>query len=316
MSKPIVFMLIGLQGSGKSTLAKELSATYNATILNADTIRDQNPDWDNEKVFKLLHSQMRELVRCGKNVVLDNTNTTIKMRATVFQNLKGIDCQIIAQVLATPYQTCVERLKKRNQLSERQVPLEALRRYYEGYQIPFKEEGFEDIVIVNFDSHYSFDKNIDILLSMTKFNQKNSHHKFSLAEHCLGLAQLCQDLKYNNFVIREAAEFHDIGKMFTQTFKENDPNAHYYNHHNIGAYYMLENYLAIDSYDGNDYNNNRENFILDVLFYINYHMLPFFWNTDKLKEKWCKIFRQEKFDNLLLFNKYDKIASGIDSEEE
>lgn len=311
MSKPIVFMLIGLQGSGKSTLAKELSATYNATILNADTIRDQNPDWDNEKVFKLLHSQMKELVSGGKNIVLDNTNTTIKMRATVFQNLKGIDCQIIAQVLATPYQSCVERLKKRNQLGGRQVPLEALRSYYEGYQIPFKEEGFDDIVIANFDKDYSSNKNFTISSKMIEFDQRNSHHKFDLNEHCWQIVKLYFDTNYNDFVMREAARFHDIGKVFTQTFKENDENAHYYNHHNVGAYYMLENYSAI-----NDCGYPRENFILDVLFYINYHMLPFFWNTDKLKEKWYKIFGQDKFDNLLLFNKYDKIASGTDSEEE
>jgi hypothetical protein len=114
-------------------------------------------------------------------------------------------------------------------------------------------------------------------------------------------------MSYKECVLKEAARFHDVGKLFCQTFKEGDPNAHYYNHHNISAYYMLENYQALDS--GLFYS---EKFVLDVLFYINYHMLPFFWKTDKSKAKWYKIFGQEKFDNLILFNKYDKLASGTE----
>lgn len=312
MSKPIVFMLIGLQGSGKSTLAKELSATYNATILNADTIRDQNPDWDNEKVFKLLHSQMRELVSGDKNVVLDNTNTTIKMRATVFQNLKGIDCDIVAIIIATPYELCVERLKTRNSLGKRQVPLEVLQKYRERFEIPFKEEGFNNIIIEGFKDFWDAGKAYDLEKSMRGFDQKNSHHKYNLDAHCWELANSFESQNiYSDAVLSEAGQYHDIGKLFTQTFKEGDPNAHYYNHHNVGAYYMLENHSVLYTSDF-----DKHNTILDILFYINYHMLPFFWKTEKTKEKWYKIFGQDKFDNLLLFNKYDKIASGTDSEEE
>ena len=49
---------------------------------------------------------------------------------------------------------------------------------------------------------------------------------------------------------------------------------------------------------------------MDVLFYVNFHMAPFFMESDKSKEKWKKIFGEEKFNNLFLFNKCDIIASG------
>ena len=47
--------------------------------------------------------------------------------------------------------------------------------------------------------------------------------------------------------------------------------------------------------------------LLEMLFYVNYHMLPMNWNSGKSKDKWKKIFGEEKFNNLILFNKCDKI---------
>ena len=63
--------------------------------------------------------------------------------------------------------------------------------------------------------------------------------------------------------------------MTTQSFKEDDPNAHYYNHENVGAYDVL----------CNSYMENYK----DIVFLINYHMLPFSWNTEKAQNKWLKI---------------------------
>ena len=51
--------------------------------------------------------------------------------------------------------------------------------------------------------------------------------------------------------------------------------------------------------------------ILKCLFYVNFHMLPFFLETEKSKAKWEKIMGKENLDKLFLFNECDKIASGI-----
>ena len=199
--KPTIYTLVGLQGSGKSTYAIKLQSETSAVILNADTIRAEYPDWDNEKVFNKLYRQLKELVIEGKDVILDNTNTTIKSRAPIFKTLKGIDCRKIAIIIATPYQRCVERLSERNQLSGRQVPFEALRRYYEGFQIPFKEEGWDEIRVVQ-DENYTIKDWGDLLEEMDGFDQKNEHHKFNLRLHNIKTFEILDDfiaqMKINN----------------------------------------------------------------------------------------------------------------------
>ena len=48
-------------------------------------------------------------------------------------------------------------------------------------------------------------------------------------------------------MVRDAASWHDIGKLLTQTF-DNDKIAHYYSHENVSAYY----YLLINAEDFSD----------------------------------------------------------------
>ena len=99
----------------------------------------------------------------------------------------------------------------------------------------------------------------------------------------------------------QSARVHDIGKLYTQKTDENGVS-HYYQHENVGAYYLLSNY---DSLVASTYMNESE--ILEMLFYVNYHMMPMNWNSDRATEKWKKIFGEEKFNNLILFNQCDKI---------
>lgn len=145
MSKPIVFMMIGVQASGKSTLAKILATERSAVILSADTYREKNPSWDNSAVFKALYSDLRELLDKNQNVILDNTNTTVKMRSKAFEILKDYNCSIKGVVLLVPYEVCKDRLLARNALGGRQVSVEVLNRYYKSFQTPSWEEPFEEL---------------------------------------------------------------------------------------------------------------------------------------------------------------------------
>lgn len=49
-----------------------------------------------------------------------------------------------------------------------------------------------------------------------------------------------------------------------------------------------------------------DDFLLDCCFLINYHMMPFNWNTEKTKNKWKNIFGEEKYNMLLRFHECDK----------
>ena len=92
-----------------------------------------------------------------------------------------------------------------------------------------------------------------------------------------------------------------MGKLFTQTIDENG-QAHYYQHHNVGAYFLLTHTYLVDCDNAIDF--------FDLLFYVNYHMMPFNIQTDKARNKWQGIFGEQKFKMLEILNKGDKIASG------
>ena len=97
-----------------------------------------------------------------------------------------------------------------------------------------------------------------------------------------------------------AASLHDIGKLFTQKFDEDDV-AHYYQHENVGCYYLLSNLESIKRY--RDYSDGE---LLNILFLVNYHMMPMSWDSDKARNKWRKRFGEDKYKLLLDFNECDK----------
>jgi tRNA nucleotidyltransferase (CCA-adding enzyme) len=97
-----------------------------------------------------------------------------------------------------------------------------------------------------------------------------------------------------------AARLHDIGKLFTQKFDE-DGVAHYYQHENVGCYYLLSNLESIKRH--RDYSDEE---LLNILFLVNYHMMPMSWDSDKASQKWLRRFGEYKYKLLLDFNKCDK----------
>ena len=109
---------------------------------------------------------------------------------------------------------------------------------------------------------------------------------------------------HNDYSVSVATKYHDMGKLYTQTFDE-DGVAHYYGHENIGAYMMLVYEVA------NQHSLFVNHNIGDIAFYINYHMLPFQWkpNGTKTETKWAKRFGSKKYHNLWDMHIADLIAS-------
>lgn len=300
----MVTVMVGLQGSGKSTRAKWLSTAINAIVLSSDELRNEHPEWDNAKVFNHLYGKMIKLVNLGRDIIIDATNTTIKARKQIFEALKQAKEKpiVAAWIMTTPVEECKKRVEERNKdESSHFVPLEVIDRYLQGYEIPFYEEGFDSFTFDNHGYFFRYDKEKSTQLQgmMKGFNQNNKHHTQMLGEHCLNTER--ETYKRSARILRSAAAFHDIGKLFTQTYKEGDPNAHYYNHANVGTYYLLSHLEALPLCEVADIEE-----IASTLFYINYHMHPFNWNTEKAHNKWRGIFGETKYKNLLLFNECDK----------
>lgn len=299
--KPTLIILVGISASGKSTKVKELAIEHSAVVVSSDAIRgefgeviDQS---NNNEVFKLFHHRIKAGLSNGYNVIADATNITIKSRKQIFETVKNINCEIIGYVMTKPIDKCIED----NIYREYPVPHHVIMKQMMNYQIPFYEEGFDRIIIDDHKSEYIDDIFIGTLQEkMNGFNQNNPHHNEDLLGHCKTVFEGLGRLTTNHMMLQSAL-LHDIGKLFTQKTDENGIS-HYYQHESVGTYYLLSHYEDLVA---TCYLSTNE--ILEMLFYVNYHMIPMNWISEKSINKWRKIFGEEKFNNLTLFNTCDKI---------
>ena len=304
--------MVGLPGSGKSTLAHNLFAD-SASILSSDEYRkmlygDENDQTHNAEVFNALYNDMRVHLSNGKNVIIDATNTTLKARKRIFDELKkveNINADKIAWVINTPIMDCIKFDSQRS----RTVGENIIRKFEASFQFPQKFEGFNDIWIgdnpkntnyPDFNAR-SYNAVMDI---MCRFNQHNPHHIYSLGEHCYRLSEQCEYLS-SEWI---AGRFHDIGKLMTQSIDERGV-AHYYNHDSVGTYY-LASHLDIIPHASLDE-------LLEILFFVNYHMRAHNdFKNPKAKRKYTALFGEDLYNRLIQFGEYDKIASGTYDQHE
>ena len=173
------------------------------------------------------------------------------------------------------------------------------------FQVPFYEEKFTKVIIhrdVKW-KEYQMDS-IKIFLAMFGFNQKNPHHNMTLDDHCLNAYKLfLHNVLHTKFVNPEyhngfvmGAKLHDVGKIMTQTFDENNI-AHYFGHSSAGSYFILSQMVKPLPW--------VDDMLLDCCFLINYHMMPFNWNTEKTKRRWKERFGEYKYQMLLGFHECD-----------
>lgn len=298
-----LYLMVGLSASGKSTLAKALAKFHNADLVSSDAIRGElsfvEDQSRNEEVFNIFHKRIRDGLNAGHSVIADATNITIKSRKQIIDIAKRIpNVEIIGVLMATPWEACIARDCGR----EHEVGEDVIVKQLKKFQIPFYEEGFDDIVVVR-TMPQSYDTGGwlgDVREQMESFNQKNPHHKYLLGEHSdkvfYKFSEIEAYLKYSH-----GALFHDMGKLKTQTIDENGV-AHYFNHENVGAY----DYFIYKFYS-NDYVTKRyRDIMLNDTFLINYHMMPFNWKELKTVEKYKKIFGEEKTEMLIFFNECDR----------
>lgn len=134
------------------------------------------------------------------------------------------------------------------------------------------------------------------------FDQKNPYHMESLGKHMTDAYDFSKKI-HNDYSVLVATKYHDMGKLYTQTFDE-DGVAHYYGHENIGAYMILVYEVA------NQHCLFVNHNIGDIAFYINYHMLPFQWKPiSECDNKWIKIMGHKKYENLWSLHIADSVAS-------
>ena len=317
------YLMVGLAGSGKSTIAKEIeyairmsSPKYDeygradkVVLISSDDIREEilgdvNDQTQNDKVFSHIHKLIKQAVKDYNHIIVDATNLTIKNRRALLNCLDDKkDYHKIAYIVNTPIEKCKENNSKR----DRKVPEYVIDNQAKKFEIPFANEGFNSIFLHHFPAYNCGALKEEVLLNnitslMDGFNQKNHHHIYDLGTHCRKLHEELSK-RTDDKILLCSALVHDIGKLYTGAPKEDGSGEYSYKqHNNFGAYYLITNLEKIES--------NRLDEILELLFYVNYHMHPFFVQSGKSEKKWKDIFGEEKYNKLFLFNECDKIASG------
>lgn len=286
---PNFIMLVGIPAVGKDTWAHEYVKKHPDTIVHSsDDIReelygDASCQESPTKVFELMRSRTLRDLRAGKDVIYNATNLKYKNRKSILSQVKKMTNAVcLCKILVAPIEVCKERNAKR----ERVVPDFVYDRMLGSFQIPFYNEGFDDIEIIH---TYDGDKRSymkHIAEKVKAFgDQKNPHHTLSLFDHCQECGRLMFEKGYSDAL---AGSIHDYGKIYTQSFDE-DGVAHYYQHEAYSAYLAL-----------------CFGFQLEVSQLANYHMLAY--NYKGGEDAWRKRLGEELWKKLEQLNECDREA--------
>jgi len=300
-------MLVGISGSGKSTYAKLLEKD-GFIVLSSDAIRlelygDESDQSHNEQVFAELHKRILANLKAGKRVCYDATNLSAKRRTAFLKMLESnhIDCFKKCTVIYREIEDCIVADDNR----ERSVGIEVIMRQAKQFEVPTKDEGWDGLYACRSDggnvTQYRKHASIKMINSLKTYDQRNSHHSLSLGDHLEKCKNVCLDIskevimKARNCLIFAGA-IHDISKPYCQTLNKHGEYS-YYNHHNIGAYisFLYSNTFQQD-----------EMFLIAWL--VQYHMEPYFWETDKQKDKFFEKWGESRASLIMILHQADGLA--------
>jgi predicted kinase len=152
---PKAYILIGIPGSGKSTWANTRTWSKDCVYVSTDKFveayareigKTYSEVFDEimPKAVELMANEVKEARNAGKDIIWDQTSTTVKSRTRKFNMLP--DYEMIAVVFSTPGE---EELSKR--LANRpgkQIPKNVIDDMIANFEKPSSEEGFQNIIYV------------------------------------------------------------------------------------------------------------------------------------------------------------------------
>ena len=239
MNRPTLILLIGPPGAGKTTYAEKYISKHNNTVLlSSDKIRkelwgDESTQGDNNEVFYKMQTRAVDGLNFGYDVIYDATNMTRKDRAGIISACPKF-ARIEAHIIWAPIETCIERDTTR----ERTVGKEVIDRMLKRFQMPYYDEGIDEINIIR-PENFDWDSYYDCIIDAMKIPHDNPHHQLDIYNHCMEAFNYAVEKQFD-WEIREAAYYHDCGKPYVKAFVntkgEPSDTAHYYQHQCIGAW--------------------------------------------------------------------------------
>ena len=153
-----LYVMCGCPGSGKSTYCNQHRTYFGKDVryISRDNIRfslvnegEEYFSHENE-VFREYIEDIKRGLRFCDATIADATHLNRGSRTKLLRNLGTSlkDCEIIAVVIRTPLEVCLERNEKRAG-TRAYVPVSAIKNMYESFTMPTFEEGFDEIVIVD-----------------------------------------------------------------------------------------------------------------------------------------------------------------------
>lgn len=290
-------MMVGISGSGKSTYARTLETRLHEEgkkpiRWSSDELRkvlygSESVQRNNAELFQRLHGFMLEDLAAGRDVIFDATNVALKDRLAFLQKLDESTIKI-AYVIATPIHTAL----KWNLARKRVVPEDVIWRQLRKFSCPSHWEGFDLIRIVQLDG--TIDSKEEPYSAFYGFDQKSKWHSLPLDAHCEAVYNEVLHCTRDATVLL-AARWHDIGKVFCQTFDEKG-EAHYYGHEGVSSYILLT------MVEGHSRNLPRAASL------IAHHMRPYSWKEEKTKEKYRSLMGPLFFEDLMILHVADSDA--------
>lgn len=131
-----VVVLVGLPGAGKTTFYRERFAESHVHVSRDHFRKHANP-------AKRQATLIREALRLGRSVVVDNTNPTRADRAAIVEIAREFGARAVAYVFTTPLEECLIRNRKRQ--GEERVPDVAIYTKAKRFEPVTADEGFAEI---------------------------------------------------------------------------------------------------------------------------------------------------------------------------
>lgn len=234
---PIILMTVGTSGCGKSTFARKWAIENDAVLVDSDWVREYlkhncTHSWGNNLVFDIMHDLTVMGYKMGRNVCYCATNLGSKYRISFCNKMRALGNDVwleCAIVVAPPAVGAYYNMQR-----EWVVPNDILDAQHRHFQVPYYNEGWNSIWVEKVLPYSSSDFINELKERLNTFgSQDTPHHTLTLAEHSIRAANLIEDEE-----LKEAAFWHDIGKVYTKIVDEKDI-AHYYGHGGYGASCLL-----------------------------------------------------------------------------
>lgn len=239
-------IIIGIPGSGKSNYAKKYLLTNNSVYLSSDDIRIELYGFEdqthNDVVFETMKKRTLNALKEGKDVIYDATNLSKKRRGGIISEAHKLGAQINAYLCCTPINIILERNITR---VERQLPWDKLVQMIQSIEPPMYYEGFDNIYLIDGGMYNDvYDYNF-LIKECSGYNQDNPHHYETLEEHIKAVTKKAESLgekltlRNDAEILRQAARYHDFGKLYTKSFNDKKGYYVYYGHDKVSTYLYL-----------------------------------------------------------------------------